>query len=145
MSYIPLNLPNFLPRLRKENSKVYIYDVVRKKYIMLSPEEWVRQHFIHFLVQNNYPLSLLQIEKGHQINSLQKRTDIVAYNRQGKIFLLIECKAPHIPLNQIVFEQIFVYNLTLQAPYIAITNGLEHHYFQKKEQHYQTIEHLPNL
>lgn len=140
---ISLNLPSFSPRLRKEKGKFYIYDLVRRKFIMLTPEEWVRQHFINFLVQEKYSLSLLSVEKGHQINDLAKRTDIVAYNRQGEIFLLIECKAPHIPLNEIVFEQIFVYNLTLNAPYIAVTNGLQHFYFEKKIDSYQQLENLP--
>lgn len=140
---LELNLPTFSPRLKREKDKLYIYDLVRKKYIMLTPEEWVRQHFINFLVQEKYPLSLLSVERGHQLNQVAKRTDIVAYNRQGNIFLLIECKAPHIKLDDAVFEQIFVYNLALQTPYIAITNGIEHFYFQKIEDTYKRLLALP--
>jgi type I site-specific restriction endonuclease len=143
--YPNLNLPNFSPRLRREKEKLFIYDLVRKKFMLLTPEEWVRQHFINFLLTQQYSLSLLSVEKGHQLNKLSKRTDIVAYNREGKIFLLVECKASNIILTQTVFEQIFVYNLTLQAPFIAITNGLQHYYFEKKENAYQEIESLPKF
>lgn len=105
-----------------------IFDVLRRKYVLLTPEEWVRQHFVHFLVNTHrYPKSMMSIERGATYNSLQKRTDLCVFDQQGKPYLLVECKAAHISITQEVVRQVSVYNQVLQARYVAITNGLEHY------------------
>lgn len=122
-----LNLPEVEWSLKKEEGKVLIFDVIRKKYIVLTPEEWVRQHFVHFLIsQLNYPRSLFRIEGALAYNRMQKRSDILVRNREGKPWMLIECKAPNIKLTQKAFNQVSVYNMTIGAKYLAVTNGMVH-------------------
>ncbi|HCW08551.1 MAG TPA: restriction endonuclease subunit R [Cytophagales bacterium] len=126
-----LNLPTYEPTLKKEQGKVWIFDVIRKKYIVLTPEEWVRQHFINFLVtEMKYPKSLFRIEGSLTYNKLQKRSDILVFDRTGKSWMLIECKSPTIKLNQKAFNQVAVYNMTLGAKYLAVTNGMAHFCFE---------------
>mgnify|MGYP000355230362 CR=1 FL=1 len=126
-----LNLPDFEPRLRKEEGKVWIFDVIRKKYLVLTPEEWVRQHFVHYLINHlNYPKSLFRVERSLTYNTLQKRSDIVVHNRMGKPWLLIECKAPDIKLTQKAFNQVAVYNMTIGAQYVGVTNGMVQYCFE---------------
>ena len=126
-----LNLPDYDPSLKKENGKVWIFDVIRKKYIVLTPEEWVRQHFINYLIAElKYPKSLFRIEGSLTYNKLQKRSDILVFNRNGKAWMLIECKSPTIKLNQKAFNQVAVYNMTLGAKYLAVTNGMAHFCFE---------------
>jgi hypothetical protein len=122
-----LNLPPFDYVLKKEEGKVFILDIIRKKYLVLTPEEWVRQHFIHYLIHHlNYPRALLKVEGGLQYNRLQKRTDIVVYNREGTPWMVVECKSPSQKINRQVVNQASVYNASLKAKYITITNGLIH-------------------
>ena len=122
-----LNLPTFDYTLRKQSGKVFILDILRKKYLVLTQEEWVRQHFIHFLIKvHNYPRALIKVEGGLTFNSLQKRSDIVVFNRQGQPWMIVECKAPDVKLKQETIEQAAVYNHTLKARYIVITNGMIH-------------------
>ena len=122
-----LNLPFFDFNIKNDKNGSMIYDIIRKKYIKLTPEEWVRQHFIHFLNKNyHYPLGLMQIEGGLIFNQLQKRSDLMVIDRNGNPFLLLECKAPHVKLNQQVLEQVSTYNQKYKAPYIAISNGINH-------------------
>ncbi len=122
-----LNLPSIKPTLKKENGKVLIFDGIRKKYIVLTPEEWVRQHFINYLVTElKYPKSLFRIEGSLTYNRLQKRSDILVFDRNSKPWMLIECKSPIIKLSQKVFNQVAVYNMTLGAKYLAVTNGMAH-------------------
>ncbi len=124
---LQLNLPPFEYQLRKEANRLQIFDIIRRKFLVLTPEEWVRQHFIHFLInQYQYPKSLIQVETGLKYNALQKRTDIVVYDREGKPFLVIECKAPNVKISEETFRQASAYNKILQAPYLAITNGMVH-------------------
>ena len=126
-----LNLPAYKPSLRKDRGKVYIFDIIRKKYVVLTPEEWVRQHFINYLIQElNYPKSLFRIEGSLSYNKLQKRSDILIYNREGKPWMLIECKSPTIKLTQRAFNQVAVYNMTIGAQYIAVTNGMVHYCYE---------------
>lgn len=123
-----LNLPPVELTTKKENGKVWIFDGIRKKYIQLTPEEWVRQHFIHYLIQElRYPKSLFRVEGSLQYNRLQKRSDILVCDRQGKPWMLIECKSPAIKLTQKAFNQVAVYNLTVGAQYLAVTNGMVHY------------------
>ncbi|MBL0739614.1 type I restriction enzyme HsdR N-terminal domain-containing protein [Chryseolinea lacunae] len=124
---VQLNLPSFEYVLKQEEGKVLILDIIRKKYLMLTPEEWVRQHFLNYLIQNlRYPRSLIKVEGGLQFNKLQKRSDIVVFNRQGNPWMVIECKAPDLTLSQNTIRQASVYNHTLRAQYVVITNGLQH-------------------
>jgi hypothetical protein len=122
-----LNLPEIKATLKKEEGKVLIFDVIRKKYIVLTPEEWVRQHFIHYLIQElKYPRSLFRIESSLTYNKLQKRSDILVFDRVGKPWMLIECKSADIRLSQKAFNQVAVYNMTVNAKYLAVTNGMAH-------------------
>ncbi len=123
-----LNLPEPALSLKKEEGKVYIFDIIRKKYVVLTPEEWVRQHFIHFLINDlKYPRSLFRIEGALSYNRMQKRSDILVRNREGKPWMLVECKSPTIKLTQKAFNQIAVYNMTIGATYLAVTNGMVHY------------------
>ncbi len=124
---IKLNLPSYDYQLKRSEEKVYIFDGIRKKYILLTPEEWVRQHFIHYLTQAlSYPRALLKIEGSLRYNTLQKRSDIVVYNRAGLPWMVVECKAPEVRLNEAVLRQAALYNDTLRAEYVVITNGMKH-------------------
>lgn len=123
-----MNLPEAALSLKKEEGKVYIFDIIRKKYVVLTPEEWVRQHFIHFMINHlKYPRTLFRIEGALAYNTLQKRSDILVRNREGKAWMLVECKSPTIKLTQKAFNQIAVYNMTVGATYLAVTNGLVHY------------------
>jgi hypothetical protein len=127
----PLNLPPIAPPVKKEKGKVWIFDIIRKKYIVLTPEEWVRQHVIHHLIQDyKYPKSLFRIEGSLTFNKLQKRSDILIRDREGKPWMLVECKAPNIRLSQKAFNQIAVYNMTIGAKFLLVTNGMVHYCFE---------------
>jgi len=122
-----LNLPEYPYKLRTSDEKIQIFDIWRKKYIALTPEEWVRQHFLHFLTDHkNFPESLISVESGLKVATRNKRTDALVYNKQGKPILLIECKAPEVKITQDVFDQIIRYNMTLKVNYLMVTNGLTH-------------------
>ncbi|MBY0433677.1 MAG: type I restriction enzyme HsdR N-terminal domain-containing protein [Cyclobacteriaceae bacterium] len=124
---VPLNLPSADFKVKKSEGKVWIFDSIRKKFVVLTPEEWVRQHFIHFLIQEyGYPKSLIRIESALPYNTLQKRSDILIYNRAGKPWMLIECKSPTVKLGQNAFNQAAIYNMALGARYLAVTNGMVH-------------------
>lgn len=125
-----LNLPPLQARLQESDGKIWIFDVIRKKFVVLTPEEWVRQHFINFLVTENYPRSLFKIEGGLSVNELRKRSDIVVFNREGKAWMLVECKNPLISINQSTLDQVGNYNITMQAKYVVVTNGMQHYYFE---------------
>ena len=123
-----LNLPSINSKIKKEEGKLWIFDIIRKKYIVLTPEEWVRQHFIHFLISGKgYPRSLFKIESSLTFNKLQKRSDILIHDRQGKPWMLVECKSSTIKLTQKAFNQIAVYNMTVGAKFLAVTNGMVHY------------------
>ena len=124
-----LNFPEYdfkLQRSSDERQSLKIFDIIRKKYVSLTPEEWVRQHLLHFLVnERKFPQSLVSVEKKLLINQLEKRTDVVIYSSSLRPILLAESKAPKIPLTQSVFDQAARYNMTLNVAYFLITNGLE--------------------
>ena len=123
-----LNLPQHPIKINEEKGVKYIFDPIRKKYLVLLPEEWVRQNFIQFLIKDkNYSASLIAIEKGLKLNELQKRADIVIYDKQAQPIVLIECKAPKVKINQEVFEQVARYNMVFKVPYLVVTNGLDHY------------------
>jgi len=122
-----LNLPEFEFKLKKAEGKVWIFDVIRKKFIVLTPEEWVRQHFINYLLTvKNYPRTLIRVEGGLVYNELRKRSDIVVYDRKGVPWMIVECKSPALHVSDATLSQASVYNSTLRADYICVTNGLVH-------------------
>ena len=142
-----LNFPSYNFRFKNSENKVSIFDDIRKKFIILTPEEWVRQHTIQFLLQEkNYPKSYLNIEKLIKINDITKRYDIVVFQPDGTIFLLIECKAPEVKITQETFDQIARYNLALKAQYLMVTNGLNHYFCQMDfvNETYIFLNDLPN-
>lgn len=142
-----LNLPKYKFKIKSKENKLFIFDIVRKKYVSLAPEEWVRQHVIHYLTKNKqYPLSLVAVEKKLSINKLTKRPDIIVFNNDGNPFIIIECKAPKIPLTQSTFDQIARYNLKLGADYLMVTNGLDHIYcsMDLQNKQYVFLEDIPN-
>ena len=121
-----LNLPPYQIRVREVNGRKQIFDVLRRKYIALTPEEWVRQHFIHYLIEHkSYPATLLANEIPLQVGEKKVRADSVLYDNQLRPRMIIEYKAPTIPLTQKVFEQISVYNLLLHVDYLIVSNGLD--------------------
>ena len=133
MSFIPtaLNLPQYPFKITLKDSRHFIFDEVRKKHLVLTPEEWVRQHFIQYLIlEKKFPRSLIQIEGGLSLNQLQKRTDIVIFNNQGIRIMVIECKAPAVKINQAVFDQAARYNSVHKTKWLVVTNGLKHCYAQ---------------
>jgi hypothetical protein len=122
-----LNLPPIQPILQEKEGKMLIFDSLRKKYLVLSPEEWVRQHWISFLItQLNFPKGLVSLEKGLKYNQLQKRTDLVIWDNSMNPYLLIECKAPKIKLSQKTLEQACLYQKELQTKYLILSNGIHH-------------------
>ena len=143
-----LNFPTYSFRFKNSKNKPYIFDEIRKKFIVLTPEEWVRQHVVQYLlVDKKYPKSLINIEKLVKVSDINKRYDGIVFNPDGSIFLLIECKAPEITISQQTFDQIAQYNLVLKAEYLMVTNGINHYFckmdFEKET--YVFLKELPNL
>lgn len=125
-----LNFPtSFQFRFKNSENKLYVFDVIRKKFVLLTPEEWVRQHVVHHLIEvKKYSKHYINVEKEVTINGMRKRYDIVVFHPDGSIFLLVECKRPDVMINQITFDQIARYNLTLKAQFLMVTNGINHYY-----------------
>lgn len=143
----PLNLPTYKFKIKSNENKYAIFDIVRKKYVSLTPEEWVRQHIIHYLIEEKkYPISLIAIEKKITINNLTKRPDILIFNTQGLPHIIVECKAPSININQNAFDQIARYNLKLNANYLIVSNGLMHYYCKMdvENEKYVFLDSIPN-
>jgi len=126
---IPLNLPAYPSKITKKTNKLFIFDELRKKDLVLTPEEWVRQHWINYLhVHKNYPKSLMQIEGGLKLNTLQKRSDLLIYNSLGEKILLAEFKAPSVKITEKAFQQVANYNSIHKIPLLLVSNGIQHHY-----------------
>ena len=126
---LQLDFPNYTFKIKNSGNGDYIFDEIRKKYIKLTKEEWVRQNCVKFLInEKNFPSVLINIEKTIKINKINKRYDIVVYKPDGRIKLLVECKSPEIKINQKTFDQIAVYNMNLKSEQLMVTNGLEHYY-----------------
>lgn len=141
-----LAFPQYSFRFKSSENKPYIFDAIRKKFVRLQPEEWVRQHVICYLKETHkYPVSLINVEKQIKVKKTSKRYDIVVFKPDGSIFLIVECKAHTIPITQQTFDQIARYNLELQAQYLMVTNGLKHYYctldYDQKQYHF--LEELP--
>ena len=140
-----LQFPTYSFRFKNSENKVAIFDEIRKKFIIITPEEWVRQHVVQFLLQDKkYPKSHINVEKLLKINNLNKRYDVVVYKPDGNITILIECKAPGVKISQSTFDQIARYNMTLNADYLMVTNGLNH-YFCKMDYQNEKYDFLSEL
>jgi type I site-specific restriction-modification system R (restriction) subunit len=142
----PLNLPPYPFKISDQNGQLTLFDEIRKKNIIITPEEWVRQHFVQYLIkQKNYPRSLIKLEGGMKLNGLQKRTDIVVFNTEGKRILMVECKAPSVNIDQKTFDQIARYNMVHQVQLLAVSNGLQHYYchIDLDKRQYQFTAELP--
>jgi len=122
---IQLNLPSYSFRIKQHENAELIFDPIRKKYVKLTPEEWVRQNFIQYLVQEgSYPAGLIAVEHRFLQNKLSRRIDILIHNRKGEPVMMVECKSPETAINEGVFDQIVRYNMELKLPYIVVTNGM---------------------
>lgn len=144
----PLNFPAYTFRFKNSENKLLIFDVIRKKFVALQPEEWVRQHALHqFVFDKNYPASLINVEKELTLNKLKKRYDIVIFNSDGSIHILVECKSPDTKISQQTFDQIARYNMALKAEYLMVTNGMEHFYCKMdfEEEKYTFFSHIPDF
>ncbi len=123
----PLNFPVFQFTLRQQEGKTYVLDPARRQYVRLTPEEWVRQHVIRYLMEFlNYPLSHMAVEKKLTIHQLTRRADLLVYDQHLNPSLLIECKAPDVPLTNSTFRQVSAYNIRFKVPWLMITNGKQH-------------------
>ncbi len=123
-----LNLPVYSFKIKSEGERKFIFDGIRKKYVPLTPEEWVRQNFIKYLEsEKNVPLSLVAVELPLKVHNVDKRCDIVVFGRMGTPLLIVECKAPSVNISQNVFEQIARYNISFRVSYLVVTNGLSHY------------------
>ena len=142
-----LNLPEQIFRFKEEKNRTYIFDDFRKKYVLLTPEEWVRQNFLMYLVTElDFPKSLISVEAGLKLYARLKRTDSVVYDKKGIPVLIVECKAPEVKLDEKVFDQIVRYNMALQVNYLVVTNGLDHYCCQLdyKKNTYNFLKTIPN-
>ncbi len=141
-----LNLPEYKFKFKKINDKVNIFDVFRKKYVILTPEEWVRQNFLRYITEEKkYPQSLTGVEISLKVGRLQKRADIVIYDKNAKPYIVVECKAPSVKITEETCRQALIYNTTFDAKYIILTNGLTHFCMMKNQQDksYKFIEGIP--
>ena len=122
-----LNLPQYSFKITGKEGSELIFDPVRRKYVKLTPEEWVRQNFVQYLVnEGKYPVGLLGVEVLFRFNKLKRRVDILVHNRSGEPAMIVECKSPDVKINDKVFDQIVCYNMGFKVPYIVVTNGIDH-------------------
>ncbi|WP_319502262.1 type I restriction enzyme HsdR N-terminal domain-containing protein [uncultured Draconibacterium sp.] len=122
-----LNLPEYTFRTKTENGKTLIFDLIRKKFVVLTPEEWVRQNFIQYLIQErNYPQNLMAVEKQIKVNQQQRRFDLLVYQRNGNPHLIAEFKAPNVKITQNAFDQVVRYNMALRVERVVVSNGMQH-------------------
>jgi hypothetical protein len=137
-----LNLPQYSFKISGKEGSEMILDPLRRKYVKLTPEEWVRQNFVQYLInEGKYPAGLLGIEVFFRLNKLKRRIDILVHDRSGQPVLIVECKAPEVKIDETVFEQIATYNFNLKLPYLIVTNGL-HHYACKFDHENMKFEYL---
>ncbi|SFC54232.1 Type I restriction enzyme R protein N terminus (HSDR_N) [Parapedobacter composti] len=126
---IPLNLPAYPARIQRAGTRLFIFDELRRKQLVLTPEEWVRQHWVHHLISaKKYPRALIKLEGGLKLHDMPRRSDLVIYNNLGNKILLAEFKAPSVKITQAAFEQIARYNSVHRIPLLLVSNGLEHYY-----------------
>jgi hypothetical protein len=141
---IKLNYPEPVFRLKKEEGKEFLFDPVRKIWVSLTEEEWVRQNFIQFLVQEmKYPAALIAVEKEIQLGELKKRFDVLVYDRHHRPWMLVECKASAITLDEKVFQQLLRYHIAVPASFLVITNGHYTHGWKKTGANLKEIQQMP--
>ena len=142
MVFIQYPEPGF--RTRKEGEKTFIFDQLRKKWLLLSAEEWVRQNFVNYLISGlQYPATLIALEKTLLLNNLKKRFDILVYDHTHCPWMMVECKAPAVPLSEPVLQQLLRYHISIPVPLLVITNGTQTMGWQKEGRHLQLLQHLP--
>ena len=142
-----LNLPQADLKIRQSHEKSEVFDVIRKRYVKLTNEEWVRQHFIHYLVrEKQVPASLIGVETSIKYNRMSKRCDIVVFDNGGKSVMIVECKAPEVNINQEVFNQVALYNMTLKVNFLVVTNGLDHYvaYIDHEKRSFLFLNEIPD-
>ncbi|MGN6181484.1 MAG: type I restriction enzyme HsdR N-terminal domain-containing protein [Mucilaginibacter sp.] len=142
----PLQLPPYPFKITDANGRLMLFDEIRKKQVVITPEEWVRQHFVQYLINHkNYPKTLIKLEGGLRLHGMARRSDIVVFNTDGGKILMVECKAPSVSITQKVFDQIARYNMTHKIALLAVTNGLQHYYcnIDFANERYSFIEDLP--
>ena len=139
-----INYPEPDFRIKKESGKEFIFDALRKKWLLLTPEEWVRQNFVQYLIKaKNYPASLIALEKEIQLGELKKRFDILVYDKDHQPWMMIECKAAEVKLDDAVLQQVLCYNISVPVQFIVITNGSFTHAWQKENNGLQAINEFP--
>ena len=145
---IPLNFPKYPLQIKSRENNLLVFDPVRKKYVPLTPEEWVRQNCLHYLITDKeYPAGRTLVERQLRVEGLEKRLDIAVCHPDGSILLLVECKAPAVPIDQGVFDQIARYNWKARADFLMVTNGLVHYYCQMDytRKRYSFLRDLPDF
>ena len=143
---IKIEYPPYQPKIKMENEKEFIFDEVRKRWVVLTPEEWVRQNFLQYLTKTkNYPASLIAVEKEIKLGELKKRFDIVVYDADTKPWMIVECKEMNVALNKTVLDQALRYNISLNVPYLVITNGSYCMAMKLNENTMKSIDVLPDL
>ena len=143
---IPVEYPEPRFRMKEEEGRTYLFDAIRKFWVLLTEEEWVRQNFILFLTEKGgYPHSLIAVEKEIRVNGLKKRFDILVYDRAHQPWLLVECKAPSVPLSDEVLQQVLRYGITVPAPYLLITNGDRTYGWGKSGEGLEALSALPQM
>jgi len=143
-----LNLPQYSFRIREKLEKKLIFDNFRRRWVALTPEEWVRQNFVRYLTEEkHFPASLVAIERSLKINQRDFRTDIVLFSKTGNPLVVVECKAPEVKISQLVFDQIARYNLDLRVSYLIVTNGLSHYCcrFDQHQLSYTFLAEIPDF
>lgn len=143
---LPLNLPAFEVKIKDEGTKKQIFDVIRRKYVTLTPEEWVRQHFVHYLIEHlGYPQDLLANEVEVTLNGTSKRCDTVLFDRYLQARMIVEYKANDVPITQKVFNQIMRYNMVLRVEYLVVSNGIDHYCCKMDylNNSYQFLQNIP--
>ena len=134
--------PDF--KMKQEGDKRFIFDPIRKCWLQLTEEEWVRQNFVQYLIrEKSYPSTLIALEKELDLNGLKKRFDVLVYNKEHQPWMMIECKAPEVPLNEGVLQQVLRYNITIPVQYIIITNGSHTLGWKKEGTALEALQHLP--
>ncbi len=143
---IKIEYPPYQPKIKEDAGKEFIFDEFRKRWVQLTPEEWVRQNFLQYLTQTKkYPASLIAIEKEIKLGELKKRFDIVVYDAETKPWMIVECKEMNVALDKTVLDQVLRYNISLNVPYLVITNGMYCMAFSLKDNKVSEIDFLPNL
>ena len=141
---LELNLPSADIRLERRDGRLFIWDFVRRRWVTLTPEEWVRQHFSHWMTEFlGYPLARLGHEISLELNGMQRRADAVFYNHEGRPLVIVEFKAPHIAISQKTFDQISRYNMVMQVPYLIISNGMQHFCLHVREDGMEFLREIP--